>query len=57
MGIVGMLVIVCAVLSAVLRLRCALLSNGRYRFTTWRWGRVLAVLMLVGIAMKVMSTT
>jgi len=55
MGIVGMLVIACAALSAVFRLRRALLSNRRYRFTTWRWGRVLAVLMLVGLAMKVMS--
>lgn len=55
MGIVGMLGIACAALSAVFRLRCALLSNGRYRFTTWRWGRVLTVLMLVGLAMKAMS--
>ena len=55
MGIVGMLIIASAALSAMSRLQRALFRNARYRFTTWRWGRVWAALMLVGLAMKVMS--
>ena len=55
MGIVGMLVVTCAGLFALSRLRRALFGNERYRFTTWRWGRALAVLMLVGLVMKLMA--
>jgi hypothetical protein len=29
------------------------LENHRYHFTTWRWGRVAASVMLVGLVMKV----
>ena len=39
-------------IAALLRLRTAFLSNQRYRFTTWRLGRVLVVLLLVGLALK-----
>lgn len=38
--------------SALLRLRTALMFNQRYRFTTWRLGRVLVLLILVGLALK-----
>ena len=39
-------------LAALTRLRTALWINHRYRFTTWRWGRVAVVLMLIGVVMK-----
>ena len=51
-GIVGMLSIACTALFAVSRLQRALLRNKRYRFTTWRWGRALTVLLLLGLMMK-----
>jgi len=38
--------------AALMRLRTALWINHRYRFTTWRWGRVAVVLMLIGVVMK-----
>ena len=55
-GIVGILGIACAGLFALSRLRRALFRNEGYRFTTWRWGRVLAALMLVGLVMKLAAT-
>ena len=51
-GAVGQLAIALAVLSAVVRLHRALRVNHRYRFTTWRWGKVLAALFLVGGLLK-----
>ena len=56
MGIVGKMVIACATLCAVRRLQQALLRTERFRFTTWRWGRVLAVLLLLGLMTKLMVT-
>ena len=41
-----------AVLAAVWRLHSALCENHRYRFTTWRWAKIAAGLMLVGLVMK-----
>ena len=52
MGIVGMLIIACAALSAASRLQQALLRNERYRFTTWRWGKVVVGLALLGLIIK-----
>jgi hypothetical protein len=40
------------VLSAARRLSTALLFNHRYHFTTWRWGRVLAWMWVVGALLK-----
>jgi uncharacterized membrane protein len=37
---------------AFLRMRTAWLSNHRYRFTTWRIGRVFISLLLIGFALK-----
>lgn len=51
-GAVGSVVIAVAALFAVLRLWKAVAENGRYRFTTWRWGKVVAALLLVGGVMK-----
>ena len=56
MGIVGMLIIACAALFAASRLQQALLRNERYRFTTWRWGKVLVGLVLLGLMMKLVAT-
>ena len=53
-GIVGPFVAAVAVLCAVRRLGRALWSNHRYRFTTWRWGRIAAGLLLMGLVMKLM---
>jgi hypothetical protein len=39
-----------AVLSAVVRVHRAACQNHRYHFTTLRWGRVVAGLLLVGVA-------
>ena len=56
MGIVGVLIIACAALFAASRLQQALLRNERYRFTTWRWGKVLVGLVLLGLMMKLVAT-
>ena len=56
MGIVGVLIIACAALFAASRLQQALLRSERYRFTTWRWGKVLVGLVLLGLMMKLVAT-
>ena len=35
-----------------MRLYRAIWSNHRYWFTTWRWGRIVAALLLMGEALK-----
>jgi hypothetical protein len=40
-------------LSALNRLHVALWHNQRYQFTTWRWARVVSLLLVVGMALKV----
>jgi hypothetical protein len=52
-GLVGPFVTAVAVLCGLGRLHRALWLNHRYRFTTWRWGRIAAALLLVGLVMKV----
>lgn len=51
-GLVGPFVAAVAVLSALGRLHRALWVNHRYWFTTWRWGRIAAALMLMGVVLK-----
>jgi hypothetical protein len=41
-----------SVLSCVSRLRRAWWVNHRYRFTTWRWGRVLGTVWLLGVLIE-----
>ena len=41
---------------AAARLTRALRRNERYWFGTWRWGRVLAILMAVGLLLKLLLT-
>jgi hypothetical protein len=51
-GLVGPVVAAVATLCALVRLHRALWANHRYRFTTWRWGRISAALMLMGAMLK-----
>jgi hypothetical protein len=55
-GIVGPMVIALAALSLLGRAHCAVMQNHRYHFTTWRWGQVAAMLLLMGLVMKVALT-
>jgi len=51
-GLVGAMVVAVAALQALRRLRRALCENHRYFFTTWRWARIVSVVLLVGCLMK-----
>lgn len=51
-GLIGPFVTAVAVLSALSRLHRAVWVNHRYRFTTWRWGRIVAAMLLMGFVMK-----
>ena len=51
-GLVGSFVAAVALVCALGRLHRALWLNHRYRFTTWRWGRIAAALMLMGVVLK-----
>ena len=51
-GLVRPVVMAVALLCALSRLHRALWLNHRYRFTTWRWGRIAAALVLVGAVLK-----
>lgn len=51
-GIVGAALVAWGAVVAWGRIRAALWVNHRYRFTTWRWGRVVGVLMFLAIALK-----
>lgn len=51
-GLVAALSMALAVLSATRRLYTALLTNHRYRFTTWRWGGLLMWLVMLGLLLK-----
>ena len=53
-GLVGAVVIGITAFIALRRLRIAGLINRRNRFTTWRWGKVLALMSLIGMALKLM---
>ena len=51
-GLFGAVAITWAVFTALSRLQRALWSNHRYRFTTWRWGRLGLALIVFGGVMK-----
>lgn len=51
-GVVGQFVTAVSLLCALSRLQRALFDNTRYWFTTWRWGRVVVGVWLVGVAMQ-----
>ena len=55
-GLLGPVLTAVALLYGLGRLHRALWENHRYRFTTWRWGRMAAVLLLVGVVVKALLT-
>lgn len=52
-GLVGPMVVGVALLCGLTRLRQALWENHRYRFTTSRWARFAAGILLLGATLKV----
>ena len=52
LGLVGAFASACAVVVAVRRLWIAVQHNPRYHFTTWRWGKAAAWLLLFGMVLK-----
>jgi hypothetical protein len=55
-GLIGPFVAAVAMLCALGRLHRALWANHRYWFTTWRWGRIAVVLLLMGLVLKLAMT-
>ena len=55
-GLVGPFVAAVALLCALGRLHRALWVNHRYWFTTWRWGKVLGAMLLIGAVLKIAMT-
>ena len=53
-GLVGPFVLTIALLCTVGWLHRALWENHRYEFTIWRWGRITAILMVIGLVIKLM---
>jgi hypothetical protein len=51
-GIVGPMVVAIALLVSAERIHRAVWINHRYWFTTWRWGRIAAGLLLIGMVLK-----
>lgn len=51
-GLVCPFVTALAVLLGLGRLQRALWENHRYWFTTWRWGKVLGAMLLIGAVLK-----
>ena len=52
-GLVGAVIVMCATLAAASRLYRAIGSNHRYAFTTWRWSKALAGLLIGAAIVKV----
>jgi hypothetical protein len=52
LGVVGPLVTGIALCAGVTRTYRAIRVNHRYRFTTWRWGRILLTLLALGLTLK-----
>jgi hypothetical protein len=52
LGLVAPVICAAAILAGLGRVRTAVWHNERYRFTTWRWGRVVVGLMAVGLLIK-----
>jgi hypothetical protein len=51
-GLVGPVACSIAALSGVTRLHRALWANERYWFTTWRWSKIAAAMLLMGWVLK-----
>jgi hypothetical protein len=55
-GIVFPFAAALALLSGAARVRRALWFNHRYWFTTWRWGKVLASMFVIGAVLKLSTS-
>jgi len=55
-GLIGPMVMALSLLLGLNRLHRAIWVNHRYRFTTWRWGKVAVGLMLIGLVMNVVMS-
>ena len=53
-GVIGAVVVVCAVIAAQNRLQLAIRTNHHYAFTTWRWAKAVAILLLGAVIAKTM---
>lgn len=51
-GLVGNFALALCAVSALTRTHRAVAHNYRYHFTTWRWGRWTAILLVFGYALK-----
>lgn len=55
-GVLEPVVMAFAVLFGLGRLHRALRGNHRYWFTTWRWSKVLVVMLLIGVLLRIAMT-
>jgi len=55
-GIAGPVAIAFLVVFAAVRMTRAIRCNERYWFSSWRWGRVLAILVATGLLLKLLLT-
>jgi hypothetical protein len=55
-GVLGLVVIAVALMAGVARAHRAARQNHRYRFTTWRWGRWVLALLVIGLVLKSLLT-
>jgi hypothetical protein len=53
-GLVGPFASAVAIVCGLGRLHRALWLNHRYRFTSWRWGRIAAAFLVIGLLIKMM---
>lgn len=51
-GLMGPFVAAVSVMLGIGRLHRAVCQNHRYFFTTWRWGKLMAWLLVLGVVMK-----
>jgi|SRR6185437_2445347 len=51
-GLLGAAVSAIVILVAIGRLARAIFKNERYRFSAWRWGRLLVVLLVLAVILK-----
>ena len=56
-GLVALFIAAVALLCALDRLHRAMWVNHRYLFTSWRCGRIVAALLVIGTVMKLMLPT
>jgi hypothetical protein len=51
-GVAGLSAVAFCAVAAIRRAYRAIADNHRYHFTTWRWGRRLAIVLAFGYALK-----